>query len=199
MFHANGWGLPFAAPAVGAKLVLPGRQTDGASLATLMRDEGVTVAAGVQTVWLGVLDHLDATGGDLPDLKRVIIGGSSCPDALIQRMEQRLGVTVQTSWGMTELSPLGTIAPPGAPPAPGPRLGPPAHGPGPEAHRRRRRDPAAAARRGRPPEGQGRQRASTATSRPRRDALDAEGYFDTGDLASIDAAGNLTIAAARRT
>lgn len=79
MFHANGWGLPFAAPAVGAKLVLPGRHADGASLAALMRSEGVTVAAGVQTVWLGVLDHLDATGGELPELERVIIGGSSCP------------------------------------------------------------------------------------------------------------------------
>jgi len=77
MFHANGWGFPFAAPAVGAKLVLPGRLTDGASLTRLMREEGVSVAAGVQTVWLGVLDHLDAAGGELPDLKRLIIGGSS--------------------------------------------------------------------------------------------------------------------------
>jgi len=67
MFHANGWGLPFAAPAVGAKLVLPGRHTDGASLATIMRDEAVSVAAGIQTVWLGVLDHLDAVDGELPD------------------------------------------------------------------------------------------------------------------------------------
>src|SRR3569832_2296576 len=95
MFHANGWGLPFAAPAVGAKLVLPGRHTDGASLTRLMREEGVTVAAGVQTVWLGVLDHLDATGEELPALERVVIGGSSCPDSLIRRMEQRLGAWVQ--------------------------------------------------------------------------------------------------------
>src|SRR5579875_3481669 len=92
MFHANGWGLPFAAPAVGAKLVLPGRQTDGASLARLMREEAVTIAAGVQTVWLGLLDHLDATGGELPALERVLIGGASCPDSLIRRLEQRLGV-----------------------------------------------------------------------------------------------------------
>lgn len=117
MFHANGWGLPFAAPAVGAKLVLPGRHTDGASLAKLMREEGVTVAAGVQTVWQGVIDHLDATGEDLPELKRVVIGGSNCPDALIRRMEARLGAQVQTSWGMTELSPLGTVAPLDAPPS----------------------------------------------------------------------------------
>src|ERR1700761_1101891 len=115
MFHANGWGLPFAAPAVGAKLVLPGRHTDGASLTAIMRDERVTVAAGIQTVWLGVLDHLDAGNGELPDLKRVLIGGSNCPDALIRRMEQRLGARVQTSWGMTELSPLGTVAPLDAP------------------------------------------------------------------------------------
>ena len=91
MFHANAWGLPFAAPAVGAKLVLPGRHTDGASLAAIMRDEAVTVAAGIQTLWLGVLDHLDAVGGDLPALKRVLIGGANCPDALIRRMEAALG------------------------------------------------------------------------------------------------------------
>lgn len=79
MFHANGWGLPFAAPAVGAKLVLPGRHTDGESLAALMRDEKVTVAVGVQTVWMGVVDALEASGTALPDLKRVLIGGSGCP------------------------------------------------------------------------------------------------------------------------
>src|ERR1700742_1740872 len=73
MFHANGWGLPFAAPAVGAKLVFPGRHTDGARLANLIRNEGVTVAAGVQTVWQGLLDHLDETGGEVPTLTRVII------------------------------------------------------------------------------------------------------------------------------
>jgi fatty-acyl-CoA synthase len=192
MFHANGWGLPFAAPAVGAKLVLPGRHTDGASLATLMREEGVTIAAGVQTVWLGVVDHLDAVGGELPDLKRVLIGGSKCPDALIQRMEQRLGVQVQTSWGMTELSPLGTIA-------------------APDAH------PFAVRASGRPPMGldlkltdaEGnildRQRGvvghlwvsgpSVVERYYRTDAsaLDDEGFFDTGDLAIIDEAGNLTI------
>ncbi len=116
MFHANGWGLPFAAPAMGAKLVLPGRRTDGASLAAIMREEGVTLAVGIQTVWLGVLDHLDATKGELPALKRVLIGGAKCPDALIERMERRLGARVQTSWGMTELSPMGTIASPDAGP-----------------------------------------------------------------------------------
>ncbi len=82
-----------------------------------MRDEAVSFAAGIQTLWLGVLDHLDAVGGELPALKRVLIGGSNCPDALILRIEKRLGARVQTSWGMTELSPLGTIASPDSPSA----------------------------------------------------------------------------------
>lgn len=192
MFHANGWGLPFAAPAVGAKLVLPGRQTDGASLSRLMRDEGVTVAAGVPTVWLGVLEHLDATGGELPELRRVLIGGASCQDTLIQRMEERLGVSVQTSWGMTELSPLGTIALP---------------------HERWSRSSAS----GRPVMGLdlrlkdaegitlARQRANVGHLwvkgasvvdryfRSDVDVLDEDGYFDTGDLATIDEAGNVAI------
>ena len=111
MFHANGWGLPFAAAAAGARLVLPGRDLDGASLYRIMRDEGVTLGAGVQTVWLGLADHLERTGENLAALERIVIGGSPCPDALIARLETRLGVRVQTSWGMTELSPIGTIAP----------------------------------------------------------------------------------------
>src|SRR3546814_3472286 len=68
MFHANAWGLPFAAPAVGAKLVLPGRHSDGAHLARLIRSEGVTAAAGVPTVWLGLVEHLEAEGGEVPTL-----------------------------------------------------------------------------------------------------------------------------------
>ena len=192
MFHANGWGLPFAAPAVGAKLVLPGRHADGASLARLMRDEGVTVAVGVQTVWLGVADHLEETGGELPDLERVIIGGSSCPDSLIHRLEQRLGARVQTSWGMTELSPLGTIASAKAP-AP--------------AERGSGRvvmglDLKLTDADGVPLDPQrgvvGHLKVKGASVldryfRAEADALDAEGYFDTGDLARIDESGELTI------
>ena len=192
MFHANGWGLPFAAPAVGAKLVLPGRNTDGASLARLLRDEAVTVAVGVQTVWLGLLDHLDATGGETPDLKRVIIGGSHCPDALIRRMEERLGVTVQTSWGMTELSPMGTIAPPDAGPPETRASGRPGIG----------LDLKLTDAEGRTlPEQRGvvghlKVKGAAVLDRyykAEEDALDAEGYFDTGDLARIDEAGALTI------
>jgi fatty-acyl-CoA synthase len=79
MFHANGWGLPFAAPAAGAKIVLPGRHADGASLAALIRDERVTLAVGLHTLWLGVVDHVEASGMELPSLERVLIGGSRCP------------------------------------------------------------------------------------------------------------------------
>lgn len=115
MFHANAWGLPFAAPAVGAKLVLPGRRSDGASLARLISEEKVTIAVGVPTVWLGLVDYLDEASLQLPSLKRIIVGGAPMPPALMQRLEEGLGVVVQTSWGMTELSPLGVIMPPDAP------------------------------------------------------------------------------------
>lgn len=111
MFHANGWGLPFAAPAVGASLILPGRHSDGESLVRLIREEGVTVAAAVPTVWLGLVDYLDQAGGELPSLKRIIVGGAPIGAQLMERIEKRLGVIVQTSWGMTELTPLGAIAP----------------------------------------------------------------------------------------
>ncbi|MBI1199289.1 MAG: long-chain-fatty-acid--CoA ligase [Phenylobacterium sp.] len=192
MFHANGWGLPFAAPAVGAKLVLPGRHADGASLARLMRDERVTLAAGVQTVWLGVLDHLDATGGELPDLKRVTIGGSSCPDALIRRMEQRLGATVQTSWGMTELSPLGAVSSPDALPEPTRSSGRVPLG----LDLKLTDADGATLPEQRGTVGHLKVKGASVVDRyfkAEADALDAEGYFDTGDLASLDDRGELTI------
>jgi fatty-acyl-CoA synthase len=192
MFHANGWGLPFAAPAVGAKLVLPGRQADGASLARLMRDEGVTVAAGVQTLWLGVLDHLAATGGALPALERVIIGGSSCPEALIRRMEEGLGAQVQTSWGMTELSPLGTIAASDARPADRRGAGRPLMG----LDLKLTDAEGVTLPEQRGPVGHLKVKGASVLDRYFRedaDALDAEGYFDTGDLAKIDETGALTI------
>jgi fatty-acyl-CoA synthase len=192
MFHANAWGLPFAAPAVGTKLVLPGRHTDGASLAAIMRDEEVTVAAGIQTLWLGVLDHLDAVDGELPALQRVLIGGANCPDALIRRMEERLGARVQTSWGMTELSPLGTIAAPDAPATEVRASGRPPMGidlkltdvDGVELPQQRG------------VVGHLRVKGASVVERyfkAEATALDAEGYFDTGDLANIDAAGNVSI------
>lgn len=192
MAHANGWGLPFAAPAVGAKLVLPGRHTNGSALAALMRDEGVTFAAGVYTVWLGVIDHLDAVGGELTDLKRVLIGGSKCPDGLIRRMEERLGAQVQTSWGMTELSPLGTIASPD-----GPRSTPGASGRPPLGLDLKITD-ADGVRLTEQRNNVGHLKVKGASVVDRyfkadADALDAEGYFDTGDLACIDDMGEVTI------
>ena len=111
MFHANAWGLPFSVPAVGGKLVLPGRHADGASLARLIREEGVTLGVGVPTVWLGLLDHLDEAGEELPTLRRIMVGGAPMPPALMERLEA-LGIRVQTTWGMTEISPLGTATPP---------------------------------------------------------------------------------------
>ncbi|HRK63680.1 MAG TPA: AMP-binding protein, partial [Terricaulis sp.] len=86
MFHANAWGLPFAAPAAGAKLVLPGRHTDGASLAALIDAEAVTIGVGIATVWLGLVEHLDAIGGETPSLKRIIVGGAPLPPALMARL-----------------------------------------------------------------------------------------------------------------
>lgn len=193
MFHANAWGVPFAAPAIGATMVLPGRITDGAALAGLINRNGVTVATGVPTVWIGLLDHLDETGKSLPSLKRISIGGARCPESLLRRLEDRLEITVQTGWGMTELSPLGTISPPTS------KRG-------------------AARGSGRLPMGMDLQ-LTDADNRPLTEqrnvvgrlkvrghsvvrqylgasetALDAEGWFDTGDLAIIDDQGNLDIA-----
>ena len=192
MFHANAWGLPFALPAVGGKLVLPGRQSGGASLAQLIRSEDVTIGVGVPTVWLGLVEHLETEGGDLPSLKRIIVGGAPMAPALMERIERRLGVSVQTSWGMTELSPSGTVARPDDPGR-------------------------AAALSGRPPlgvdlmvadsqgvplaeqretEGHLHVRGAAVVERyfgQEEPATDADGWFATGDLARIDRAGNLII------
>jgi fatty-acyl-CoA synthase len=192
MFHANGWGFPFSGPAVGAKLVLPGRHQDGASLARLINTEGVTVAAGVATVWLGLADHLDQTNGEVPSLQRIMLGGTSVPQALMDRLEKRLGVSVQTSWGMTELSPLGTSTPAtalvrkasqsGRPPLGVDLLLADADGvPLPEQ---------------RGHEGRLRVRGASVIERYFGDsdpAVDADGWFDTGDLAIIDVEGNVSI------
>lgn len=192
LFHANAWGLPFSAPAVGANLVLPGRDLDGASLASLIRSEEVTIACGVQTVWLGLLDHLDATGGEVPSLERVIIGGSKCPDALIRRMESRLGVRVQATWGMTEMSPLGTVESAQVPPAAARASGRPPIGV--DLKLTDAEGATLAGQRG--TVGHLKVRGASIIDRylgNEASLLDAEGYFDTGDLASIDAGGSLTI------
>ncbi|HEY2359326.1 MAG TPA: long-chain fatty acid--CoA ligase [Phenylobacterium sp.] len=109
MYHANAWCTPYAAPLVGAKLVLPGRALDGSSIAELIETEGVTFLLGVPTIWVGVADHLDLTGGRLASVKTIAIGGSAPTAALVSRIEDRLGGQVRQIWGMTETSPLGVI------------------------------------------------------------------------------------------
>ena len=109
MFHANSWGLALTAPMTGAALVMPGAKLDGASVYELLNDYQVTMTAAVPTVWLMLLQHLDANKGKLPHLKRVIIGGSACPRAMIQAFQDNYGVQVVHAWGMTEMSPLGSL------------------------------------------------------------------------------------------
>ncbi|MDY6922707.1 MAG: AMP-binding protein [Pseudomonadota bacterium] len=192
MFHANAWGLPFAAPAAGARLVLPGRELDGASLARLINAEDVTLAVGIATVWLGVLEHLEATGGQTPTLKRIIVGGAPMAPALMERIEQRLGVTVQTSWGMTELSPLGTCAPPDDPARTAQVSGRPAFGVDlllTDADGRTLPEQ-------RGVEGHLRVRGAAVLERyfgETDSATDADGWFGTGDLARIGMDGDLVI------
>ena len=109
MFHVNAWGLPYICSMTGSKLVLPGPNMDGKSLCDLIEMEKVTLSAGVPTVWAGVDNYLKDNKLSLPSLKRVVIGGSACPDAMIQAYEREHKVEVVHAWGMTELSPLGTV------------------------------------------------------------------------------------------
>ena len=114
MFHANAWGVAFSGPAVGAKLVMPGAKMDGASIYELLETERVTFSAAVPTVWQMLLQHLDQTGERITTLKRVVIGGSACPESLIRAFHDRYGVEVRHAWGMTETSPIGTLGAPDA-------------------------------------------------------------------------------------
>jgi fatty-acyl-CoA synthase len=109
MFHVNAWGIPYSACAVGCKLVFPGAALDGKSVYDLMDAEKVTFAAGVPTVWQMLLTHMAQNGLKLPALNRTVIGGSACPPAMIDAFRQQHGVDVLHAWGMTELSPLGTL------------------------------------------------------------------------------------------
>ena len=114
MFHVNAWGLPYSACMVGARLVLPGPGLDGASLHELFETEGVTLSAGVPTVWQGLLAHVQAKGLAFSTMRRTIIGGSACPPAMMETFEEKYGVQVIHAWGMTELSPVGTVCVPKA-------------------------------------------------------------------------------------
>src|SRR6476619_6940732 len=109
MFHVNAWGLPYVACMVGAKLVFPGPWLDGKSLHELFESEGVTMAAGVPTVWQGLLAHVDANKLKFGTMKRTVIGGSTCPPAMMDAFEGKHGVQVIHAWGMTELSPMGAL------------------------------------------------------------------------------------------
>lgn len=107
MFHVNAWGLPYSVPLVGAKLVLPGAKLDGASLHELFEQEKVTFSAGVPTVWLGLLQYVQSNNLKFSTFRRTVIGGSAAPPAMIRALEA-FGVEVIHAWGMTEMSPLGT-------------------------------------------------------------------------------------------
>jgi fatty-acyl-CoA synthase len=202
MFHANAWGLTFSCPAVGAKLVMPGPKMDGASILELLETEKVTFSAAVPTVWQMLLAHLRETGAKLSTLKRVVIGGSAVPEAIIRAFHDDYGVEVVHAWGMTETSPLGTLS------TPTPEIA---------------RLPFDAQmpyklKQGRPPVGvqlkltddQGEARPRDGVSFGRLkirgpfiageyfkaeggDILDPEGFFDTGDVATIDEAGYMQI------
>ncbi len=109
MFHANCWGLALTSPMVGAAMVMPGAKLDGASIYQLLDNHRVSFTAAVPTVWLMLLQHLEANNLKLPYLRKVVIGGSACPRAMMQKFQDVYGVEVCHAWGMTEMSPLGTL------------------------------------------------------------------------------------------
>jgi fatty-acyl-CoA synthase len=109
MFHANAWSLPYACALAGCKIVFPGAGLDGASVYELFEKEKVTLSAGVPTVWLGLLQHVKQNNLKFSTFSRTLIGGSACPPAMIRSFQDEYGVQVLHAWGMTELSPLGTV------------------------------------------------------------------------------------------
>jgi len=109
MFHVNAWGVPYASAMAGAKLVMPGAQLDGESLQQLIESEGVNNVLGVPTVWLGLLQYLRDSGKRIDSVNKVLMGGSAMPEALMRAYEDEYDVDMQQGWGMTEMSPLGTV------------------------------------------------------------------------------------------
>jgi len=202
MFHANAWGLPFAVAATGAKLVLPGPKLDPASVYELLEQEQVTFSGGVPTVWQLLLDYLKGRQLRLSSLKRVLIGGSACPEAVARAFRDEHGVEVLHGWGMTEMSPIGTVS--GRPTAEVAALDAEAQ-------------LAYNLKQGRVPFGidmkitgdngerlphDGAHTGYLKVAGPAivaryfgesREVVDAEGYFDTGDIGSIDGYGYLQI------
>ncbi len=202
LFHANSWSLAYSAPMTGAKLVMPGARLDGASLNALLEGEGVTMTAAVPTVWLGLLQHLEKTGAGLSTLKRVVIGGSACPRAMTEAFERKYGVTVAHAWGMTEMSPLGSFC--SIKPAQAHLTGDALYdlkvkqGHPPFTVEFRLTDDAG---RDLPWDGKtfGRLKvrgpavAGAYYRRAEEDILDEQGFFDTGDVATVDEAGYMQI------
>ncbi|MES2090903.1 MAG: AMP-binding protein, partial [Pseudomonadota bacterium] len=110
MFHVNAWGLPYSAALIGCKLVMPGHHLDGASLYDLFEKEGVSFSAGVPTIWLGLINHVKQNNLKFSTFKRTVIGGAACPPSMIKTLQDDFNVEVIHAWGMTELSPLGTLS-----------------------------------------------------------------------------------------
>jgi fatty-acyl-CoA synthase len=112
MFHANAWGLPFSAAVSGARQVMPGQHLDAPSLVDLFERERVTMSAGVPTIWLGILQYLDAnpTRHDLTPLRHMLVGGAAVPEPLIRAFQDRHGLSIQQGWGMTETSPVASVS-----------------------------------------------------------------------------------------
>lgn len=108
MFHVNAWGVPYAAAMVGASLVMPGPNLDGLSLLALIDEERVSIALGVPTIWQGLLTAIERTGSQVPSLKRTVVGGAACPPSMMGKFRE-YGVDTIHAWGMTELSPIGTV------------------------------------------------------------------------------------------
>ena len=201
MFHVNAWGLPYAAPMVGASLVMPGRQLDGASVQELMNAERVTFSAGVPTVWMGLLQHLRSTRGRLDTLKRLVCGGSACPAVVIDSFAAEYGVEVSHAWGMTETSPLGSVH--------ADKPGHAALGKAEQARLRYKQGRAIAGIDMRIVDDQGIEQPRDGVTfgnlqvrgpwvirryiGAEADACDAEGWFATGDVATIDPAGSMEI------
>jgi fatty-acyl-CoA synthase len=201
MFHANAWGVALSAPAAGAKLVMPGAKMDGASIHELLETEKVTFSAAVPTVWMMLLQHLESTGSTLSTLKKVAIGGSAVPERIMRLFEDKYGVEVLHAWGMTETSPLGTLG-----------------SPGPEADGMSRDEIVKLKlKQGRPPFGVEIKVLRDGVEAPRDgetfgnlvirgaaiaaayfkgeggNILDQDGFFDTGDVATIDQHGYMQI------
>jgi fatty-acyl-CoA synthase len=202
MFHANGWSLALSAPMAGAAIVMPGPKLDGESIYELLDRYRVTCTAAVPTVWLMLLQHLEATGAKLPYLKKVVIGGSACPREMTRKFQDVYGVEVFHAWGMTEMSPLGTvctIAPPHADLAGEARL---------DLQQKQGRSPFTVEMKitddsGRELPWDGKTFGRLKVRGPAvakayfkgegGDILDQDGFFDTGDVATIDPHGYMQI------